>query len=60
MAMILAVDVKQLQANTIRRQKCVATKTKLMDQSMVAPRVEGKKPIIIVNAERWILMPSRK
>jgi len=57
MAMVLVVDVKQLQANTIHN-KTVLQKKKLMDQSMVAPREEGKKPIIIINAEGCPLVPS--
>jgi hypothetical protein len=38
MTVVSTTDAKQLQANTVRRQNRVAAKTKLMDQSMVAPK----------------------
>jgi hypothetical protein len=37
MAMVLAVDVKQLHADTIHKQNHATTKIKLMDQFVVAP-----------------------
>jgi hypothetical protein len=58
MAMVSVADVKQLQANTIHKQNNATTKIKLMDQSMVAPREKGKKPIIIINAKGCPLVPS--
>jgi len=42
MAMVLAVDVKQLHADTIHKQNHATTKIKLMDQFVVAP-ILGKR-----------------
>ncbi len=58
MAMVSIADVKQMQANTIHKQNSVTAKIKLMDQSMVAPREKGKKPIVIINAKGCPLVPS--